>query len=65
MNKPIHGIKNMNVGFQNRCTSPSTSGLNSADSVDILKRQIFLLKSRLDKRNIKVSKVAEAYVAAA
>lgn len=58
MNKPIHGVKIMHNGPPKM--SPSTSGLNSKNSVDILKKQIALLKSRLERRNIKVSKAAES-----
>jgi regulator of G-protein signaling len=61
MNKPMHGIKNMQVGPPRM--SPSTSGINSKSSVDIVKKQIALLKCRLERRNIKVSKAAESFVA--
>lgn len=58
-NKPLHN-KNMPIG---PCLSPSTSSSNNKLSIDILKKQIELLKQRLERRNIKVSKVAEALMA--
>lgn len=58
MNKPLHALKNMHVGPPRM--SPSTSGISSKSSLDLLKKQIALLKSRLERRNIKVSKAAES-----
>ncbi|XP_018566519.1 regulator of G-protein signaling 7 [Anoplophora glabripennis] len=61
MNKPIHGVKNMYLVTPRM--SPSTSGLPPKNSTEQLKKQIILLKSRLDRRNIKLSKAAESFVA--
>ncbi|XP_045482456.1 regulator of G-protein signaling 7 isoform X1 [Harmonia axyridis] len=61
MNKPIHGVKSMTV--DSRKMLPSTSGIESSASVDILKKQVELLRARLDRRNIKVSKAAESLIA--
>lgn len=62
MNKPLLGIKNMHLGPPRM--SPSTSGLNNKNtSIDAIKKQIILLKARLDRRNIKVSKAAESFIA--
>ncbi|XP_019869455.2 regulator of G-protein signaling 7 [Aethina tumida] len=62
MNKPIHGVKNMHVGPPRM--SPSTSGnISKVTTVEAVKKQISLLKSRLERRNIKVSKAAESFVA--
>lgn len=61
MNKPIHGVKNTHVGPPRM--SPSTSGnISKVTTVEAVKKQISLLKSRLERRNIKVSKAAESYV---
>lgn len=58
MNKPIHGVKNTYLVTPRM--SPSTSGLPPKNTVEQLKKQIALLKSRLDRRNIKLSKAAES-----
>lgn len=58
MNKPSHAVKSMTV--DSRKVLPSTSGSNNLASADILKKQVELLKARLDRRNIKVSKAAES-----
>lgn len=55
MNKPIHGTKNVYVPPK---LSPSTSGISKV-TVEQLRKQIALLKVRLDRRNIKISKAAE------
>lgn len=57
MHKPIHGVKLVNIAPQ---LSPSTSGLAPKNNVEQFKKQIALLKSRLDRRNIKISKAAES-----
>ncbi|KRT83370.1 hypothetical protein AMK59_4021 [Oryctes borbonicus] len=62
MNKPIYGVKNTQVAAQGIKMSPSTSTVESKTTTENIKKQINLLKVRLDRRNIKVSKVAEAYV---
>lgn len=61
MNKPLVGNKNANLS--NQKMSPSTSGIVNKSSIEILKKHIELLKSRLERRNIKVSKAAESFVA--
>lgn len=58
MNKPIYGIKNIQVIK----ISPSAADVGSKVNTESLKKQITLLKVRLERRNIKVSKVADAYV---
>lgn len=59
MNKPEHGFKNTHIIGPPRL-SPSTSDVKNKVTIDNLKKQIAVLKSRLERRNIKVSKVAEA-----
>lgn len=59
MNKPAQGFKNTHIIGPPRL-SPSTSDVKNKASTDNLKKQITVLKSRLERRNIKVSKVAEA-----
>lgn len=56
MNKPTHGSKAVFVPPK---LSPSTSGLPVKTTVEQLRKQIETLKSRLERRNIKVSKAAE------
>lgn len=56
MNKPLHGMRNVYVPPK---LSPSTSGLSTKATVEHLRKQIALLTTRLDRRNIKVSKAAE------
>ena len=60
MNKPIYGSKNIQITSQNLRILPSTSELGSKNVIENLKKQISLLKLRLERRNFKVSKVAEA-----
>lgn len=59
MNKPVLGYKITHIIGPPRL-SPSTSDVGSKITIDNIKKQIALFKSRLDRRNIKVSKVAEA-----
>ncbi|XP_065165297.1 regulator of G-protein signaling 7 isoform X2 [Atheta coriaria] len=60
MNKPpLQAIKTMQIGPK---VSPSTSD-TTEKTKENLKKQIVLTKSRLERRNIKVSKVAEALLA--
>ena len=58
MNKPMRGVKNMQIGPPK--LSPSSSGLQTKVTVESLQKQIALLKSQLERRNIKVSKAAES-----
>lgn len=62
MNKPIYGTKNTQVTAHVVKISPSTSDMANKTTIANLKKQIALIKTRLDRRNIKVSKVAESYV---
>lgn len=59
MNKPPHGSKNTHIIGPPRL-SPSTSDIGNKVTIENLKKQIAVLQSRLERRNIKVSKVAEA-----
>lgn len=59
MNKPALGYKNTHIIGPPRL-SPSTSDVGNKLNIDNVKKQITVLKSRLERRNIKVSKVAEA-----
>ncbi|CAG9759989.1 unnamed protein product [Ceutorhynchus assimilis] len=61
MNKPMKGLKNLQIGAPK--LSPSTSGLHPKVTVESLRKQVTLLKSQLERRNIKVSKAAESFVA--
>ncbi|XP_017771922.1 PREDICTED: regulator of G-protein signaling 7 isoform X2 [Nicrophorus vespilloides] len=56
INKPIHGVKLVPK------LSPSSTELG-IKLVENLKKQVGLMRIRLDRRNIKVSKVAEACIA--
>lgn len=65
MNKPIRRIQNKNTSQAQASVShasPVLSEIEVLSPIDIIKKQITLLKSRLDRRNIKVSKVAEATI---
>ncbi|ERL85287.1 hypothetical protein D910_02708 [Dendroctonus ponderosae] len=59
MNKPSKGLKKLEIGPPK--LSPSTSGLHPKVTVESLHKQITLLKTQLERRNIKVSKAAETY----
>lgn len=59
IHKPIHGVK-ANTAPN---LSPSTSNLAQKTTAEQLIKHIELLKSRLDRRNIKISKAAESFVA--
>lgn len=68
MNKPIRkNNPNAKNSVQVQATvsraAPSTSEIEVLSPVELLKKQIALLKSRLERRNIKVSKVAESFIA--
>lgn len=60
MNKPLYGFKAVQGPPR---MSPSTSGLSNKSSIGTIQKQIALLKSRLERRNIKVSKASESFVA--
>lgn len=61
MNKPATGIiRNLNPAPCDPRNSPSTSAMVRKATSENLRKQISLLKTRLDRSNIKVSKVAEA-----
>uniref|UniRef100_A0A6P7FJ36 Regulator of G-protein signaling egl-10 n=1 Tax=Diabrotica virgifera virgifera TaxID=50390 RepID=A0A6P7FJ36_DIAVI len=57
MHKPTHAAKTVTISSK---LLPSTSGLPSKNSKEQLKKQLNWLKSRLDRRNIKISKAAES-----
>ncbi|XP_019765423.2 regulator of G-protein signaling 7 isoform X1 [Dendroctonus ponderosae] len=61
MNKPSKGLKKLEIGPPK--LSPSTSGLHPKVTVESLHKQITLLKTQLERRNIKVSKAAETFIA--
>lgn len=65
MNKPIRRNNKNSIQVQATVSrsSPTTSEIEVISPAQIVKKQITLLKSRLERRNIKVSKVAEAFVA--
>ncbi|XP_022907745.1 regulator of G-protein signaling 7 [Onthophagus taurus] len=63
MNKSLGGIRNVHLVACEAKNSPSTSTLARKTTTESLHKQISLIKSRLDRRNIKVSKVAEAFIA--
>ncbi|XP_076306259.1 regulator of G-protein signaling 7-like isoform X2 [Tachypleus tridentatus] len=56
MNKPMRGAKTSGGKV-----SPMTEA-DIAQSTEALQKEITTLKSRLDRRNVKISKVAESYV---
>ncbi|XP_050519695.1 regulator of G-protein signaling 7 [Diabrotica virgifera virgifera] len=60
MHKPTHAAKTVTISSK---LLPSTSGLPSKNSKEQLKKQLNWLKSRLDRRNIKISKAAESFIA--
>ncbi|XP_060515802.1 regulator of G-protein signaling 7 [Cylas formicarius] len=61
INKPMKNLKNVQIGPPK--LSPSTSGLQPKVTVASLQKQVNLLKIQLERRNIKVSKAAESFVA--
>ncbi|KAG5896689.1 hypothetical protein JTB14_002536 [Gonioctena quinquepunctata] len=61
MNKPLHNIQKVHV--INPKIPPGISGLSSRNTVEQLKKYIHLLKIRLERRNTKISKVAESFLA--
>ncbi|GLG96123.1 RGS7_0 protein [Gryllus bimaculatus] len=60
MNKPLKSSRHLHLGVAGGRISPSTSDAEIATPLEQMKRHIAMLKQRLDRRNIKVSKVAEA-----
>ncbi|XP_066999200.1 regulator of G-protein signaling 7 [Anabrus simplex] len=62
MNKPLKSSRHLQLGVAGGRISPSTSEADLGTPLDHLKRHIKMLKQRLDRRNIKVSKVAEACI---
>lgn len=62
MNKPLRNNKYIQIGVSSTRISPSNSEPESVNPLDVVKKQIALLKTRLDRRNIKVSKVADACI---
>lgn len=62
MNKPIKSAKHMQCAVPGGRISPSVSEADLGNPVESTKKEIETLKSRLDRRNVKVSKVAEQFV---
>lgn len=62
MNKPLKSSRHLHIGVAGGRISPSTSDVEIATPLEQMKRHISMLKQRLDRRNIKVSKVAEACI---
>jgi regulator of G-protein signaling len=60
VNKPLKSSRHLQPGVAGGCISPSASETDLASPTEAIKRYIAMLKQRLDRRNIKVSKVAEA-----
>ena len=62
-NKPIiKASRHLQLGVAGGRISPTHADKNPNPSAETLQREIDMLKQRLDRRNIKVSKVAEAWV---
>lgn len=59
MNKTLRYQKNLQIGA-GPCMSSTILDTNYKGTIDCLKEQINNLKSRLERTNIKVSKVAES-----
>nr|CAD7393615.1 unnamed protein product [Timema cristinae] len=62
MNKPVPGRSRHQPGVAEGCSSPSTSEVELVTPADAIKKHIATLRQRLDRRNFKLSKVAEAYI---
>ena len=62
VNKPLKSSRHFKLGVAGGRISPSTSETDLASPTEAIKCHIAMLKQRLDRRNIKVSKVAEAWV---
>ena len=60
VSKPLRSSRHLQLGVAGGRISPSTSETDLASPTEAVKRHIAMLKQRLDRRNIKVSKVAEA-----
>lgn len=63
MNKPTRSNKTIQISVLGSKMSPSASEPECIKPVELIRKQITLLKSRLNCRNIKVSKVADACIA--
>lgn len=57
MNKPVKSGEGVTA-----TSGPSSGAIDTAAAIQTLKKDIANLKQRLDRRNFKVSKVAESYV---
>lgn len=62
VNKPLKSSRHLKLGVAGGRISPSTSETDLASPTEAIKCHIAMLKQRLDRRNIKVSKVAEACI---
>ncbi|EEC13171.1 regulator of G protein signaling, putative, partial [Ixodes scapularis] len=62
MNKPIKSAKHMQCAVPGGRISPSVSEGDLNAPLEALKQEIEKLKSRLDRRNVKISKVSESYL---
>ncbi|XP_022243616.1 regulator of G-protein signaling 7-like isoform X1 [Limulus polyphemus] len=62
MNKPFKSAKHMQCSVSGGRISPSVSESELANPSEALKTEIITLKSRLDRRNVKISKVSESYI---
>jgi regulator of G-protein signaling len=60
VNKPFKSSRHLQLGVAGGRISPSASETDLASPTEAIKRHIAMLKQRLDRRNIKISKVAEA-----
>lgn len=57
--KPIKASKHSQLGVDGGRISPTHTETPNNRSPESIKKEIDILKQRLDKRNIKISKVAE------
>ncbi|XP_067138264.1 regulator of G-protein signaling 7-like isoform X1 [Centruroides vittatus] len=62
MNKPIKSSKHMQCSVSGGRISPSISEADLSNPAELLKLELETLKNRLDRRNVKISKVADSYV---
>ncbi|CAM1292876.1 RGS7 (predicted) [Pycnogonum litorale] len=62
MNKPIKSAKHIQCAISGGRISPSVSDADLSNPAENLKHQIEMLKYKIDRRNVKMSKVADTYV---
>lgn len=58
--KPIKASKHSQLGVAGGRISPTHTDMPINRSTEAMKKEIDILRQRLDRRNIKISKVAEA-----